>query len=193
MLLVQTMKNEGKLIDVKSELAEEVEECEKELLNFGYEYNQIKSHIEEEVISLLRKFSKEKVEKDEAKVYSGDSSGVRYLKVLCERILIKEQVKKLKSRLDKKPGLGICLDGDEDGDYNGIYIHESDLDDIDINEFLDALHERAVNLMGADKILKKREKLLKRTEILIEKLKKRTRDPHTFWETLGKALMDLFK
>jgi hypothetical protein len=193
MPLVRIMKKEGKLIEINPKLAKKAEEYELELLKFGWIYNNTYcKKIEDEAISLLKKYTKGKIIEEKNNVYSGEKKETSsFTTTLCEIMLIKELVERYKTIFTRNKNLGLCLKNEKVHNFR-IYIYQEDLASISITEFLDILHERTLNLAGADEILKKRNDLIIKTEKLLLKLRKRTRDPNPFWETMGKAFLDIF-
>ncbi|TYB95352.1 MAG: hypothetical protein FXF54_04725 [Kosmotoga sp.] len=82
MPLVRVMKKESKLIEIKPKLAKKAEECELELLKFGWIFNNTyREKIEDEAISLFKKYAKGKIIEEKNNVYSGEKKKILLLEL----------------------------------------------------------------------------------------------------------------
>ena len=73
-------------------------------------------------------------------------------------------------------------------------LYPDDFNKIDINDVLLEINEKAIKeIEGLEEIIIEFNSLNKRLDDLIKLTAKRTRDPHTFIETVVGAIVDIFR
>jgi hypothetical protein len=192
--LVKNMKKDGTIIDINYKLAKQLEELEIKLLNWGEQYFQFDFRIKEEAVRLLKEMCKEQIIENKNDISTKiNRTGFPYSSILYGEILIQDKLKKLKERFKNNTNLGLCLDLNNKGSHHWVYIFPNDLKESNVIDYLERLHKISINISGVSKSLSDRDKLREQTNRIVKKVHRRTRDPHTFWETFGKALIDVFR
>lgn len=192
--LVRNMKKDGTLIDINNRLAKHLEELEIKILNWGERYFQFNFRIKDEAVQLLKETCKEPIFENKYDISTrANKSGLPYSSILYSEILIQDKLKQLKERYKNNPDLGLCFDLNNQGSHHWVYIYSDDLRENNIIQYLERLYQISININGVSESLSERYELREQTNKIVNKLHRRTRDPHTFWETFGKALVDVFR
>lgn len=188
----------GEHLELNSKIIEDAREVEKNSLKYGFDLHQINLRIESSFLENLTNSGVELLKEYDTMMTRKNEMGKPYR--VCtypyQSLIFKnefdEVVEKVRS---KTAGISFNIVRDHssmggDGTHT-IYIHQEDLEKIDLEAVLLKTHEKAKQL--ASNLLSEKDVLINENKNIIEKLSKKTKEPYSFWETVLNSIKDLFR
>lgn len=194
--LIKMMVNNGDIIEINKKIAIESERLEKDALIAGWKFYDKFQELFDLALETIGGYGKLNHNNigNEYKLKE-DITGRAYreysLGILLNKILLEQELKSLETN----PELGMNFKHYEDSKIiYSILIYPDDFENISIDDVLWEINEKSVNqIEGIEEVLLEISKINKKLYDLIKLTTKRTRDPHTFIETIGGAIIDIFR
>lgn len=195
--LVRKMKKDGTLLEIDPKLANILEKCEIDCLNFGNKYQSFMEKIRQITIELTKEFAINPLTGQDYDIKTKEfvmgkqyKTKSNYFGVFCD----KGNVDKLCNLLNSDSELVLRFELIRDGNkFYSLTIHEGTLNNMSLSDFVYLVYNKVSTLEQMDEIINEKQILLNRLKKVIKKVEKRARDPHTFFETVWMAFTDIFR
>lgn len=194
--LIKKMVMNGDILEVKNNISKKAEMIEKEALVLGWGLYDNYESIHSNSISVIEKYvpiyyerngnnySTKKIENSTGRSYRVFEFGI---------LLDKNKINEIKSSMNGNIGLNFNYTKEGKILYS-ITIYPEDLINITLLDLLyeinDAIYKKSEVISD---LIKQKEVICKNITKIINKTKRRAKDPHTFIETIGGAFIDIFK
>jgi hypothetical protein len=189
--IVAEMVMDGSLIDLSPDLATTLDKLEKEMLRFGYEYRETSKEMSIFTLEYLKQYVSEPTEESKFVIKYGISKSS--VGIELGHLFIDQWRKDMISWFEKDKHLGINLGKiSKDGCEKEVYVYPDALS-ISMGDFISKLSLIMQEQSAVNELLNTRKLLLSQADDIIKILKKRTVDPHPFWQTVLMAFRDIFR
>jgi|GEM_PF-6833154 len=185
------IREKGLDIDLSQRVVKNIDQLENECITFGYSYLNALQKVLDLAISRLRDHSISPPNEKKQSIKSGQPG--TFFEVNFGILLVHEELLRICTRLNEDQNLGIRLQISRKNTDFSFCVNANSLKDVNISEFLLAIHQTSINLPDVVEVLAEKKRLVTSLQTKIKRLNQRTRDPHSFWETLIGAFGDLFK
>lgn len=194
--LIKKMVNNGDIIEINKKIAIESEKLEKDALIAGWKFYDKFQELFDLTLEIIGQYGELNYSNtgNEYKLKK-DTTGRAYreysLGILLNRTILEQELESLATNSE----LGMNFKHYEGSKIiYSLLIYPDDFDNVSIDQVLYEINEKSVNqIEGIEEILLEISKINKRLDDLIKLTTKRTRDPHTFIETIGGAIIDIFR
>lgn len=195
--LVRKMKEDGTLLEIKPKLADILEKCEIDCLNFGNRYQGFMEEIREITIELAKEYAINPLIGQDFDIKTKEfvmgkqyKSASRYFGVFCD----KNNVDNLCNLLNSDSEIVLMFELIRDGNkFYRLTMHEGTLNNMSLSDFVYLVYNKVSTLNQMDEIINEKQILLNRLKRVIKQVEKRAREPHTFFETVWMSFTDIFK
>ncbi len=194
--LIKSMVANGDIIEINKKIAIKAEKLEKDALIVGWKFYDKFQELFDIALETIEQYetlnysntgNQYKIKKD----ITGRAYRNYYLGILFNKTLLRKELESLERERD----LGLNFRHHEGSKIvYSLLLYPDDFNKIDINDVLLEINEKAIKeIEGLEEILIEFNSLSKRLDDLIKLTAKRTRDPHTFIETVVGAIVDIFR
>jgi hypothetical protein len=185
--LVRYLTRTGRLSGLP--LATQLAKAEEICVAFGELWGQEMEHVYDLAAHILEKMSRVPLIQQESRVKTPTSNRDEVITSPIGALLVEEEFEDLRRKLRHQPRLILQLEyryeGTQDVIVGGEYVP------LGLDAYISTVREDALDLHRLIRVRNDREAALESANAAVHDLARRTRDPHTFWETVGASLRDL--
>lgn len=188
--VVSSMMKDGTIIDLPNDVAEKVEELETAALRFGWEYSNIYAMEGQFILDFAKEYYQNPFQESQYEIKAG--IGNTYKEIRIGQLIIKSVVDEIASQLVADSILGISFKCKINDKVHTITLYQDGIN-IPLSTLIEKVHSALAAKPCIAQLLICRQQLITQLVEITELLKRKTEDPHPFWETIRTAFRDVVK
>lgn len=194
--LIEELFNEGKLIELGSHYSKKLQDLERKILIISSKQYASYKDIEDHIVSYLNHKIGEQLIKDQYSYTTSKNTQEKHFIPISYSVFFSESIfgKALK-RLNENNSLSLQLiyytDGNKMHPIN-LYIDDNGNND-EIIELFQSIYFEIKNLDYVKEIKSEKDQVLKTKDKILKKLSRKSKNPHSFIQTVFGAVIDIFE